>query len=239
VDKSKIKQLEESQVDSKVLETFLRLLYGSNLIDGASPKVQSSELLSDLCHLSDLAGTQKISRWLEQQLAAKAGDGAGALPSQAPQKLDDDPAVLLSKKLARRWLKLAAAYSSSGASSSSSSRTEPDFTFVVSSSTSQLEMKADSWIAYAKWPYFRRLMNSGLEESRSLRAEIPAEMPQSTLEALLQYFYIGADSGLALNPADAKFIKTQGGQFGIVDMSGNPAPEFRAFVALIKKIRVK
>lgn len=93
-----------------------------------------------------------------------------------------------------------------------------------------------SWVLYGRWPYFKRLIDSGLTEAKTRTMSFPeATWGASTVRAFVRYLYTnniglfeGSDGGARLE------LLEHAGLFDLVDFDGNPTP---AFVPLIEHCR--
>jgi hypothetical protein len=97
---------------------------------------------------------------------------------------------------------------------------------------SEVELRVHDWVLW-RWPYFRRLISSGLEESRQSKASLPSSMPPAFLLSLLKFLYSGGSmDDIQMTEDECRFTMTHGGEFGIVGiMDHDPLPGFQAWVA--------
>jgi hypothetical protein len=90
-------------------------------------------------------------------------------------------------------------------------------------------------LMYARWSYFRRMIDSGLGESQTGAMEFPAEFPPSLLLWIVNAIY-GAPMSLSALPTSAEkdFVSQRGAEFGIVEMeSAKPVAPFMELMDFI------
>jgi hypothetical protein len=74
-----------------------------------------------------------------------------------------------------------------------------------------------SWVMYRRWPYFRRVIDSGMAEAATNILTLPLGFPPKLLESLIHFLYTGMH--LVLSPNDTKpsehaFINEHAEMFG-------------------------
>lgn len=103
---------------------------------------------------------------------------------------------------------------------------QPDFAIVAGGTTVQCH----SWILYGRWPWFRRLISSGLAESSSMTMSLPDDCwSLNTVKAFLRYLYTNSvdlfESGSSAN----ELLETAR-LFDLLDIDNNPTPGFSALI---------
>jgi hypothetical protein len=85
-----------------------------------------------------------------------------------------------------------------------------------------------SWIMYRRWPYFRRVIDSGMAEAATSILTLPPEFPPKLLESLIHFLYTGMHLVLSPNdtsPSERVFINEYAEMlgFGVDELVGfNP-----------------
>jgi hypothetical protein len=133
-----------------------------------------------------------------------------------PLKLQQDRGLDLANSL--QWV-------SRPASASSDSQQLP-LRFKLSIQGFDKDIEVLSWMLYARWPYFRTMLESGLEESRSGRMELPSDFPPVLLLEIIKYIYSNQVRSTIVFQENAEYLQANGGQFGFVQLDGTPAPHF-------------
>lgn len=106
---------------------------------------------------------------------------------------------------------------------------EPNFELKLLESVHDLplhsirELKVHDWLLYARWPFFRAMVSSGLVESRERQLSLPSDFP---LEAFISFVYTSkVPSTLSLS--DALFIVERGLEYSWVDFGTDDSlPDF-------------
>lgn len=107
----------------------------------------------------------------------------------------------------------------------------PNFTFEIPSGTgdTSVYIGAHDWILMPRWSFFKRMMQSGLDESHQHKATLPSDFAPHIALVLLQYIYSGAIMQQSLSAADCEFLLQNAAAYGITDLEDAP---FRGFEPL-------
>lgn len=103
---------------------------------------------------------------------------------------------------------------------------QPDFVINAGGTAVQCH----SWILYGRWPWFRRLISSGLAESSSMSMSLPDDCwSLNTVKAFLRYLYTNSvdlfESGSSAN----ELLETAR-LFDLLDVDNNPTPGFSSLI---------
>lgn len=110
-------------------------------------------------------------------------------------------------------------------------RTPNDFVFLLPSATHPYAMVGDMRYLYARWNWFKRLMDIGGVEKKNRIAEMPSWMTRPCLTALLTFVHtISFLQVLAV--ADAEVLLEHSRELEIVDADGVPVPTFGALYSI-------
>jgi hypothetical protein len=104
-----------------------------------------------------------------------------------------------------------------------------------SSEAASLELRVHDLVLYSRWSYFRRLIDSGMEEARSKIASFPTDFPRPLLLQIVYYLYTGTCDTSSLSFQDLIFLFTDSGQYGLIQIDGTATPEFSSFVTACKQ----
>lgn len=107
---------------------------------------------------------------------------------------------------------------------------EPNFAFAIRGSTSDTLLHIHDWVVFSRWSYFRRMMESGMQESQSRLAELPAELSPELVLAIVQSAYGSAIDFTTLSDDDCLFAVEHGIELGLVNAERDPMIEFEALV---------
>ena len=132
--------------------------------------------------------------------------------------------------------------SSFSSSSSSSSYYSDEPNFVITVSGCDQAMVVHEWVMYARWPYFRRICESGLSEVIAKHVELPAELDIQSLSLLVKYMYTQEappkdnNDDVQNDPSTSspssirmtQFLDTFGEEFGFRSSNGEVASGFKA-----------
>lgn len=103
----------------------------------------------------------------------------------------------------------------------------------ILSSLSGAEFLCHDWLLYARWPFFRNLLKTGMIESSSKRADLDS-FEDATLKALIRFFYLN-DLEPFCDPSIAVDLLRNAQRFNLADMSTPPVPSEPAFNQLIAR----
>jgi len=109
----------------------------------------------------------------------------------------------------------------------------PNFVFCLESpslTTGPVTLAVHDWILYGKWSYFRRMIDAGFDEAINRQAYLAKDFSPPLLLALVKYLYSGFVDITHLDELECEYIIENGGEYGIFDLEGNPAPEFKPFI---------
>lgn len=104
---------------------------------------------------------------------------------------------------------------------------QPDFTIHVGDQSASCH----SWMLFGRWPYFRRMIASGLSEASAMTMTLPDDCWSiKTLRAFLRYLYTN-NCGL-FDPADdtCTELLDSAHLFDLVDIDSKPAPGFAPLI---------
>lgn len=93
------------------------------------------------------------------------------------------------------------------------------------------ELRVDGWLLYARWPYFRALVKSGLREATQRRMELPSDWPDDALLELVRYMHCADVSPKDLSLDGAHFLIHNAHELTIADETGCPTPAFEPLIA--------
>jgi len=86
------------------------------------------------------------------------------------------------------------------------------------------------WLLHQKWPYFARAISVGMLEASNRTLELPAEFPSNLLLAFVEFLYTGKDFRPLASVEDVMYLLSNGAQFGILQLNGEPEAAFQPFV---------
>lgn len=100
--------------------------------------------------------------------------------------------------------------------------------FILSIRTSRLFVKG--WILYCNWPWFKRLVDAGMEEAKSRCISLPSWVSQNIVTAIVATTY-GIDTrSMALSDEEMALLCENGAELEIIDLSGDALPLFRTLI---------
>jgi hypothetical protein len=105
-----------------------------------------------------------------------------------------------------------------------------NFSVTIEECPSSNTVVVHDWLLYAKWPYFRRMFESGMVEFQSRQVSLPSHFPPQLLLKILRFLYCGDWDATKLSSEEASFIVNEGGEFGFVDLERNARPGFERIV---------
>lgn len=86
-------------------------------------------------------------------------------------------------------------------------------------------IECHDWILYARWPYFRHLVCSGLSEIANHRLELPSDtFPFTLLQPFIQYLYTHGVDSFDTDSQKLSLLR-HAPQFNLVDLSTPPLPD--------------
>ena len=98
--------------------------------------------------------------------------------------------------------------------------------FVLSIGTSRLFVKG--WILYCNWPWFKRLVDAGMEEAKSQCISLPSWATQGIVTAIVATTY-GIDTrSMHFSDDEMALIYENGAELEIIDLAGTALPLFRS-----------
>lgn len=105
-----------------------------------------------------------------------------------------------------------------------------NFTFEIPSADdgTSKHIKAHDWILMPRWSFFRRMMQSGLDESHQHKATLPSDFPPETALFLIQYIYSGVVDQDSLSTDGCEFLLQNAAAYGITDLDDTPFIGFEA-----------
>lgn len=110
----------------------------------------------------------------------------------------------------------------------------PNFCIVADDGS---EVKVHDWVLYARWPYFRRLMNTNLAEANARRLELPSgSMDRNLLLAFLHYIYTQSTASFDSDMLRLELLHIAS-LFDLVDLARPPVPNSH-FKRLIEHCQV-
>lgn len=147
-----------------------------------SPRVKDPESSSSISLMADSAEVKDLLSKLSNFCA---------MPSVlllSPPSSAFATALTSMEALSAKMIEDSSSKSEKGHTSQNSAKfePEPDFEFALASNTS---FKAHEIILYSKWSYFKRMIDSGLTESKEKRAELSSDFSLPAFSVLLQYLY--------------------------------------------------
>jgi len=95
-------------------------------------------------------------------------------------------------------------------------------------------VEVDEYILYAQWSWFRRLLDSGLEESRTLHCELPSSFTSNLLLVLVKFLYTHRVMKDDLVIGDATCLLSSGEEFGFHDSEGEGIEPFQPLVLMCR-----
>ena len=99
-------------------------------------------------------------------------------------------------------------------------------------------IKAHSWLLYARWPYFRRMVAAGLCEVESRIMQIPDDTwSLATVRGFLRYVYsnnVGLFEGSNIGMVMRSEILTHAELFNLMDHENTPTPSFAHLIELAR-----
>jgi len=84
------------------------------------------------------------------------------------------------------------------------------------------------WVLYSRWPYFRRMIQSGLVESDTRLLQLPPDFPVSFLLPFLRYLYNSDLDTTRIDHDDLDLINANAGEYELQNLQGDSLPGFRA-----------
>jgi hypothetical protein len=102
----------------------------------------------------------------------------------------------------------------------------PTRNFTISTSTGSDTTLVHDWLLYARWPYFKRMIDSGMSEATSQRLELPEGFP---LQIFLQYLYNGKIDSIDFE--SAWYLRLNGGEFALKNLEDEAVPDFSRLLA--------
>lgn len=101
--------------------------------------------------------------------------------------------------------------------------TATDFAFICSDSPDMM-LRACGWLLHARWPWFKRLVESGLEESKTRIVTLPkASFTRKALQAIVAILQTGTLAGFdLLEDKDIVSILLHAEAFELISLSGKP-----------------
>jgi hypothetical protein len=108
-----------------------------------------------------------------------------------------------------------------------------NFTFYIPGESSQSSFKVHDWVLYPRWSFFKFMIDSGMDEAKSRKAELPSDFPALALQMLLQYIYTGKVNEAESSEAKeaCSFLLEFGALYGLLSPEGEPT---KGFTTLIK-----
>jgi hypothetical protein len=111
--------------------------------------------------------------------------------------------------------------------SSKKSKVAGNFTISITGHDEVLPVH--DWVLHIVWPFFKHVMSSGLEETKSGELELPPDFPPSLLLVVLKFLYTDGSLIMPIRSiSDCVFFVEQGGQFGFSDADGIPLPQLQS-----------
>jgi hypothetical protein len=113
----------------------------------------------------------------------------------------------------------------------------PKRNFAMMPAGSRQKIPVHDWMLYTRWPFFKRMIDSGLEEASTSQAELPADFPPDLIPILLQYLYCGDLDDYhqkELTPSIRSFIIDNGAEYELADMEGMEHKSFARLFSLAR-----
>lgn len=137
------------------------------------------------------AGLDAMQRWslgneARSALIEKMNDFAFHLPEDA--NLFKTPTDTLTSALNALSMLLSDYSHSSDAKFLKLISPDPDFTLIINKQD-KFELLCHSWILYARWPYFKAMIDAGLDEAREMKAQLSQDLHPNTLIVLIRFIY--------------------------------------------------
>lgn len=104
-----------------------------------------------------------------------------------------------------------------------------DFVFEISGHNKTIA--ARGLVLYAKWPWFRAMLGSGMAEAREKRATLPSSIAPNVLRAaLIAIEDIPFEYTKLLTTEEMEWIVMEGGELGLLDVEMKPVEAFTKLV---------
>lgn len=105
----------------------------------------------------------------------------------------------------------------------------PNFHIFVEGHSSSLHVH--DWVLYARWGYFRRMMDAGLSESNSRRMTLPSGFAKNILLDLIKFIYTGSlPHTSAFTPSNSLYILEHAEEYDLVDPERLPRENFAPLI---------
>jgi hypothetical protein len=99
----------------------------------------------------------------------------------------------------------------------------PDFNIMLGDQA----ISCHSWVLFGRWPYFRRMMASGLGEVDSMTMSLPDDCwSVSTMRAFLRYLYTNSVGLFDTTDKTCMELLDNARLFDLLDVDNNPTPGF-------------
>jgi hypothetical protein len=106
-----------------------------------------------------------------------------------------------------------------------------DFTIAIEGQEKVLHVEL--WLVCTHWPYIKRLMDSGLQESLQRRLELPSSFPPDLILESIRFIYSSDPRCISFTTMEqnSEFLQSgDGAQFGFLDTEASPI-----FMSLLEK----
>ena len=130
------------------------------------------------------------------------------------------------------------ASSSRKASEASPGPSESTSMFSLSIEGYKATLSVEGVVMYSVWPFFRRLIDSGMSESHTRHVSLPSDFPPDLLVRIVQALY-----GVVKQPSappsklESQYAVENGLLYGLVESDGTtPAPLFRPLMRVYTRI---
>jgi hypothetical protein len=90
-----------------------------------------------------------------------------------------------------------------------------DFTLSIDGRTS---IRVHEWILYQRWNYFKRMIESGSEETQSKHLTFPSDMPVSFLLLILNTLYCGEFDEKDVTAEACAFLMSRGAEYDVTEL---------------------
>lgn len=109
----------------------------------------------------------------------------------------------------------------------------PNFFIIIEGHSSTLHVH--DWVLYARWGFFRRMIDSGLAEAHTRRMVMPAGFPKSLLLDLIKFIYAGSlPHTTSLTPQNSLYLLEHSEEYDLVDSSKQPREHFAPLVTFCR-----